>query len=133
MSTNFFELVSLFPAPDDIVLLRLLIQFDGKVVDFFKQRAIYHRDCWTNDTTIMLLRCLHGLLTFGYLDYGHLQAVFFKRSTASSSLFFTNIKQAARFFRHEVLNSFRNFLEDETDEIKINTLDQYKHVGIVLF
>ena len=128
-----FELASMFPDPDSVMVLAMLIRAQGAVTDFFKQRALYHRRCWKHQSTIMLLRCLHGLLAYGCLDYRHLQALFFKRETRDTRLFFKRIRQIMVIYpgiKFCILQKYKLHFESASIEHKLNAVDQYKRFGV---
>lgn len=135
MSHHHFALASVFPDPDASVILAFFIQ-QGEVVSVFKQRAIYHKKCWKHASTKMVLRCTFGLLRFGYLDYGHLCAIFYKKKAKDTRLFFIMLKKMWReapYLREIILNTFHSKELHISEVDKQNAIDQHRVFGIISF
>ena len=134
MSQRLYLISSVFPEPDRLPLLALFFQEGGEVASVFRQRAIYHRGTWKHETTRMVLRCLNGLLRYGFLDSMHLQALFYKRKSVDTKNFFVMVRKilglAPDLRALVVIASSRN-IKCENDKLAMK--DQHLRFGVYLF
>ena len=125
MSHYLFLISSIFPEPDRLIILAMFIQANGEVLSVFRQRALYHKKYWQHDSTRMVLRCLHGILNYGTLDFGHLKALFYRRRNIDT-LFFGIMLRKIWIISPELRNQFvANNLSRKNWEKILSTVDQY--------